>query len=64
MAEFQVSTLNMQELSDFADTGEASADIQALLETINVDEASAIAVLNREIDITKRVSTRSGRNIL
>ena len=48
---FQVSTLDMQELSDFASTGEASADIQSLLETIDVDEAAARSILNSEVDI-------------
>ena len=45
---FQFSTLSVQELADFSATGEASDDIQVLLDVINVDQASAIALLNNK----------------
>lgn len=48
---FQFGTLAMEELSDFANTGEASTDIQALLEAINVDEVSARSMLNSEVAV-------------
>ncbi|MGD1896201.1 MAG: alpha/beta hydrolase [Phormidesmis sp.] len=48
---YQFGTLEMEELSSFASTGEASADIQALLEAIDIDTASARAMLNSEVTI-------------
>ncbi|MBE9064501.1 alpha/beta hydrolase, partial [cf. Phormidesmis sp. LEGE 11477] len=48
---FQFGTLAMDELSDFASTGEASADIQSLLEAIDVDEVSARSMLNSEVAV-------------
>lgn len=49
--DFQFGTLAMEELANFATTGEASSDIQALLEVANLDEASALAILNNPIPI-------------
>lgn len=48
---FQFGTIAMEDLSDFANTGEASADIQALLEAISLDEATARSMLNSEVAV-------------
>lgn len=48
---FQFGTLSMEELSNFASTGEASDDIQSLLTAIDVDEESARAMLSSEVPV-------------
>ena len=47
----QLGTLSMDELANFASTGEASQDIQVLLTAIDMEESSAIALLSTEMAI-------------
>ncbi|MEM8504091.1 MAG: alpha/beta hydrolase [Cyanobacteria bacterium P01_D01_bin.1] len=47
--DFQLGMLSMDELAEFASTGEASADIQSLLDVADIDEASARSLLNAEV---------------
>lgn len=47
----QLGTLLVEDLANFASTGEASQDIQALLNVIDMDEESAIALLSTEMAI-------------